>query len=78
MTKGCRGCYGKGVGAEADAVAGILAGSTENIRPVVAKAKSYRKTSGRSVARAFWDSFAAIFFICEKSTREALSKGTNT
>ena len=29
--------YGKGVGAEADTVAGILAGSSENIRSAVAE-----------------------------------------
>ena len=34
--------WAKGVGAEADAVACILAGSTENIRGAVAFAKSYR------------------------------------
>jgi hypothetical protein len=52
------------VGAEAGVTASTLAGSTENIRPVVAFCEELSKKHGRTVAFAFWDSFAAIFFIC--------------
>ena len=44
--------YGKGVGAEADAVAGIPTGSAENIRPAVAamrRAIQIRKFPGRGI-----------------------------
>lgn len=53
----------KGVGAEADAVAGILAGNTENIRLAVAfYAKSYHPNSVDISATLEDSCFAAIFF----------------
>ena len=54
----------KGVGAEADAVAGILAGSTENIRGAVAfYAKGYHPNSVDISATLEDSCFAAIFFV---------------
>ena len=53
----------KGVGAEADAVAGILAGNTENIRLAVAfYAKGYHPNSVDISATLEDSCFAAIFF----------------
>ena len=57
-----RGWYGKGVGAEAGAVAGILAGSTENIRPAVAFCEELSKQRS-IVARAFFGIALRLSFL---------------